>query len=61
MAHYADLVASALRTIEVTFQKRVTASLLSSRDGLIPTAAESAKADDGDWELVTWLVVLNPA
>lgn len=61
MAHYADLIASALRTIETTFQKRITTSLLSSRDGLIPTAAESAKADDGDWELVTWLVVLNPA
>ncbi|MDX2080313.1 MAG: helicase-related protein [Terrimicrobiaceae bacterium] len=60
MAHYAGLVASALRTIEATFQKRVTASLLSSRDGLLPTQAESVQADDGDWELVTWLVVLDP-
>ncbi|MGB6219387.1 helicase-related protein [Haloferula sp.] len=61
MTHYADLVASALRTIEATFQKRATTSLLSGRDGLLPTSAETVHADDGDWELVTWLVVLNPS
>ncbi len=60
MSHYAGLVASALRTIEATFRKRATTSLLSGRDGLLPTAAETVHADDGDWELVTWLVVRNP-
>jgi hypothetical protein len=60
MDHYGDLIASALRTIEATFQKRATTSLLAGRDGLLPTTAESAHADDGDWELVTWLVVLPP-
>ncbi|MEZ5431564.1 MAG: helicase-related protein [Verrucomicrobiales bacterium] len=61
MSQYAGLVASALRTIESTFQKRAATNLLSGRDGLLPTTAESACADDGDWELVTWLIVLNPS
>ena len=60
MRHYSDLVASALRTIESTFHKRATLSLLSGRDGLLPTASESVHADDGDWELVTWLAVIGP-
>lgn len=59
MSHYDALVASALRTIETTFRKRAATTLLSGRDGLLPTLGESAHADDGDWELVTWIVVLG--
>lgn len=60
MKHCNVLAQSALRSIERTFQKRAATSLLSSRGGLLPTLAETPKADDGDWELVTWLAVLDP-
>lgn len=59
MSHYENLIASALRTIEATFQKRAAQALLSSRDGLLPTTAETVSADHQDWELVTWIVVLG--
>ena len=61
MSHYADLIASALRAIETTFQKRAAVNLLSGRDGLLPTLAESVTADQGDWELVTWLAIVKPS
>jgi len=60
MSHYDDLVQSALRSIERTFQRRAAASLLSGRDGLLPTLAETPTADASDWDLVTWLAILNP-
>ena len=60
MSHYASLIQSALRSIEKTFEKRAVASFLSGRDGLIPTANETPKADSSDWELVTWLVIRDP-
>ena len=53
------LAQSALRSIERTFQKRAVSGLLSSRSGLLPTTDETPKADAGDWELVTWLVVMD--
>jgi hypothetical protein len=61
MSHYADLIASAIRAIESTFRKRVAVNLLSGRNGLLPTAEESVTADQGDWELVTWLAIVKPA
>jgi len=61
MDHYADLVASALRSIEATFQKRAALHLMSGRDGQLPTKGETPSADDRDWELVTWLAIVNPA
>jgi hypothetical protein len=36
-------------------------NLLSGRDGLLPTAEESVTADQGDWELVTWLAIVKPS
>jgi hypothetical protein len=48
------------QTIERTFQKRATTTLFSGRGGLLPTLAETPTADAGDWELVTWLTVLDP-
>ncbi len=59
MKHYDDLARSALRSIEATFQKRAAAALLSSRSGLLPTTAETPKAESKDWELVTWLVIME--
>jgi len=61
MTHYDDLARSALRSIEATFRKRAAAALLSSRSGLLPTMDETPHADTGDWELVSWLVVMDPA
>lgn len=60
MSHYATMVAAGLRSIEATFQKRVAATLLSGRDGMLPTMAETVSADQGDWELVTWLAIVDP-
>jgi hypothetical protein len=59
MGHYSDLIASALRAIETTFQKRAAVNLLSGRGGLLPTMEESVSADQGDWELVTWLAIVS--
>jgi hypothetical protein len=59
MNHYDDLIQKVLASIERTFQRRATASLLSSRGGVIPTAAETPHADSGDFELVTWVVILS--
>jgi SNF2 family DNA or RNA helicase len=59
MSHYDGLARSALRSIEATFQKRAVSALLASRSGLLPTMEETPKADTGDWELVTWLVVMD--
>ena len=59
MSHFGRLAQSALRSIERTFEKRAATNLLSSRAGLLPTLDETPKADAGDWELVTWLVVLD--
>jgi len=60
MSHFGSLAQSALRSIETTFEKRAANALLSNRGGLLPTLDETPKADAGDWELVTWLVVLDP-
>ncbi len=59
MSHFDSLAQSALRSIERTFQKRAATSLLSGRGGLLPSTTETPKADAGDWELVTWLVVMD--
>jgi SNF2 family DNA or RNA helicase len=59
MNHYQQLVRSALRSIEQTFQRRAATTLLSSRSGLLPTQSDTPVAESNDWELVTWLVVLD--
>jgi hypothetical protein len=61
MMHYEKLARSALRSIEKTFQRRAASALLSRRDALLPTESDTPVADSNDWELVTWLVVLDPA
>jgi SNF2 family DNA or RNA helicase len=60
MSHYDDLLRKALASIERTFQRRATASLLSSRDAVLPTAAEVPTTKGDDFDLVTWLVILEP-
>jgi hypothetical protein len=60
MSHYNAMAQSALHSIEATFKKRAATSLLSSREGLLPMMESTPKADAGDWQLVTWLVVTAP-
>lgn len=55
---YAKLV-KAISQVNTGMVSRAAAALLTSRSGLLPTMAETPQADTGDWELVTWLVVMN--
>ncbi len=59
MSHYDNLIHKALDSVEHTFRRRAAAGLLSSRSGLLPTAAETPDAAQGQFELITWLVILN--
>jgi SNF2 family DNA or RNA helicase len=60
MTHYDGLLRKALASIEHTFQRRAAASLLSSRSALLPTAAEAPTSMGNEFDLVTWLVILQP-
>ncbi len=60
MSHYDGLLRKALASIELTFQKRAAANLLSSRSAVLPSFAEAPTKDGADFDLVTWLVILNP-
>lgn len=59
MSHCDELLKKALASIENTFQRRAAAGLLSSRSALLPTADQSPTAEGDDFELVTWLVIMN--
>lgn len=59
MAQYDSLLKRALASIEHTFQRRASASLLSSRSGVLPTASESPSASGEEFDLVTWLVIME--
>jgi REP element-mobilizing transposase RayT len=56
MSHYSTLLQKAIRSIADTFRKRTAAALQSGRSGLIAPKSEQPE-DDGDFELVTWLVI----
>ena len=58
MAHYSNLVSSALMSIQNTCNKRALGNIFGSRDGLLPTKAETPSDDADDYELLTWLVVI---
>lgn len=60
MSQYDEILTKALASIEHTFQKRAAASLLSGRGALLPAAAEAPTSDGSDFDLVTWLVILQP-
>lgn len=60
MSHYDTLIHKALASIEHTFRRRAAAALLSGRGGILPTAAETPNRNQGEFELVTWLVILQP-
>ncbi len=60
MSHYDGLLRKALASIELTFQKRAAANLLSSRSAVLPSSAEAPTKDGADFDLVTWMVILSP-
>jgi hypothetical protein len=60
MGHYDGLIQRALASIQYTFRRRAAAALLSGRGGILPTAAETPARDQGEFELVTWLVIMQP-
>jgi hypothetical protein len=59
MSHYDGLMRKALASIEHTFQRRAAASLLSGRAALLPTAADVPTSSGDDFDLVTWLVIMD--
>jgi hypothetical protein len=60
MSSYDGLISKALASIEHTFQRRVAVSLLAGRDATLPTTAEAPTSTSNDFDLVTWLVILQP-
>jgi len=59
MRDYDLLLSKALASIEHTFQRRAATALLSSRAAVLPTAAEAPTSNGDDFDLVTWLVMLE--
>jgi hypothetical protein len=65
-AHGADmsqaerLLKSAVESISRTFQRRMTGGLLASRGGRLLDASRQASSEE-QFELLTWLVILDPA
>jgi len=60
MSHYDELIHKATESIAHTFTKRAAASLFAGRDGKLPTAEETPSELEDEYELLTWLVILDP-
>lgn len=61
MRQYDGLIRKALASIEHTFQRRAATSLLASRSAVLPTAAETPSSRGDDFDLVSWLVIMEEA
>jgi SNF2 family DNA or RNA helicase len=59
MSHYDDLLSKALTAIERTFQRRAASALLSGRGAVLPTAEEVPTSSGDDFDLVTWLIIMQ--
>lgn len=59
MSHYDGLLRKALTSIEHTFQRRAAASLLSGRTALLPNTGDVPTSSGNDFDLVTWLVIME--
>jgi hypothetical protein len=59
MSHYDGLIKKALASIAHTFGKRAAASLFAGRDGKLPSAEETPSELELEYELLTWLVILE--
>lgn len=60
MSHYDDLIKKALESITHTFTRRAATSLFSGRDGKLPSADETPTELEYEYELLTWLVIMQP-
>jgi superfamily II DNA/RNA helicase len=60
MKRYEGLVSKGIASISATYQSRVVAGLQNARDFVLPGVAEQPQSAD-DFELVTWLIVKDPA
>jgi Helicase conserved C-terminal domain len=60
MAGYSKLLESTLASIRQTFKRRATAQLFSERDALLPKQ-EDTPEDESQFELITWLIIAEPA
>ncbi|MCL4871966.1 MAG: DEAD/DEAH box helicase family protein [Anaerolineae bacterium] len=56
LTHYSDLLASAVKSIERTFKRRVITQLQSGRGALLPTRQQQIQKTT-HFELITWLVI----
>ena len=59
MGHYDGLVLKAVHSIVDTFVRRA-GEQLGRKDGLLPRASSQPTRIDGDYELVTWLAIVDP-
>ena len=59
MSHFDGLLYKTLASIEHTFQRRAAASLLSGRGGSLPTTGDVPTSEGNDFDLVTWLVIME--
>ena len=59
MTHYDGLIKKALESITRTFSKRAFGNLFSGRDSKLPNAAESPSDLEEEYELITWLVIVE--
>ena len=59
VTHYDGLIKKALESITHTFSKRAMANLFSERGGKLPNAAESPSDAEEEYELITWLVIME--
>ena len=60
MRLYTRLIGQAVSSITDIFQKRLASGLQGSRQFVLPTESEQPQSDSA-FELVTWLVLLDPA
>ena len=60
MSHYNQLLKKGLASIQTSFQKRAAANLVSSRSAVLPLMTETPSSEGTDFDLITWLVILQP-
>ena len=55
------LIQTAVTSITATYQQKLASGLRARRDFILPPAMERPEGDDASFELVTWLVIADPA
>jgi len=61
MGKYNGLIKKALQSITYTFSKRALNALSSDHEGRLPNASESPSELEDEYELLTWLILINGA